>query len=150
MTSRVYLAAPLFTPEERKLNLVLADLLQETYEVFLPQRDGTLLTTELAKGVEKTEAYNTVFQKDVDAIRSCEIVFAVLNGRSVDEGVAVELGIGYALGKRCWGFKTDPRQLLSVGDNPMIEGLLEKKLECLSDVKAAIAIRWPYASIPSQ
>ncbi len=26
-----------------------------------------------------------------------------------DEGVCVELGIGYACGKRCYGFKTDTR-----------------------------------------
>lgn len=36
-----------------------------------------------------------------------DIIFAVLDGRAPDEGVCVELGLAYANGKRCYGFKSD-------------------------------------------
>ncbi|MGY3362466.1 nucleoside 2-deoxyribosyltransferase [Bradyrhizobium sp. GM0.4] len=50
----------------------------------------------------------------------------VLDGRTVDEGAAFELGYAFAAGKVCVGLKTDPRMLLPIGDNPMIEVALRK------------------------
>jgi hypothetical protein len=53
------------------------------------------------------------------------LLIIVLDGRAVDEGAAFELGYAYALGKPCYGLKTGPRQLLAIGNNPMIDGPLE-------------------------
>ena len=38
------------------------------------------------------------------------MVFAILDGAEVDSGTASELGFGSALGKRCYGLRTDFRE----------------------------------------
>jgi nucleoside 2-deoxyribosyltransferase len=42
-------------------------------------------------------------------IRSCDIVLGVLDGAEVDSGVTSEIGYAAALGKRCYGLRTDFR-----------------------------------------
>jgi nucleoside 2-deoxyribosyltransferase len=71
-------------------------------------------------GASAEEAYATVFEKDVRAIEACDAVVINLDGRSVDEGSAFELGFAYARGKVCVGIRTDVRVLLKWGLNPMI------------------------------
>ena len=45
----------------------------------------------------------------------------LLDGRVPDEGACVELGIGYANQKRCYGIKTDTRSIeIDLDLNPMI------------------------------
>lgn len=119
---RIYLAAPLFNDLERSFNVRLADLLSPMAEIFLPQRDGKLVRDLIQQGMPQTAARQLVFEADVNAIRRCDCVVAVLDGRTVDEGVAFELGFAGALGKLCLGLKTDDRTLLASGDNPMITG----------------------------
>ena len=54
---------------------------------------------------------------------------AVHLGRVPDEGACVELGIAYALGKKCIGYKTDDRNLDFTGDdNLFIEGCMDFKV----------------------
>lgn len=72
------------------------------------------------KGMSINAARQLVFEADVNAIKNSNHVVAVLDGRTVDEGVAFEIGFGRALGKVCIGLKTDDRALLPSGDNPMI------------------------------
>jgi len=117
---RVYLAAPLFNNMERSFNYRLTTLLEPFAEVFLPQRDGKLMRDLVRKGMPIEAARQLVFEADVNAIKNCNHVVAVLDGRTVDEGVAFEIGYGRALGKMCIGLKTDDRALLPSGDNPMI------------------------------
>lgn len=117
---KAYLAAPLFNPRERDFNNQLERYLSPFLQVYLPQRDGELLTRLVAQGQSVEVAQELVFENDIDAIRTCDIVIAVLDGRTVDEGVAFEVGFARALGKVCIGFKTDDRNMLPTGDNPMI------------------------------
>ncbi len=118
---RLYVAAPLFNPIERRFNEKLAARLSRFCRVFLPQRDGQLLKDLVSKeGIDINEARRIVFDADTQAIREAHVVVAVLDGRGVDEGVAVELGFASALGKICVGFKTDDRVALPTGDNPMV------------------------------
>ena len=50
-----------------------------------------------------------------------------LDGRIPDEGACVELSVAYGIGKRCSGFKPDPRTESAVLDpNPMISGCMIK------------------------
>jgi nucleoside 2-deoxyribosyltransferase len=49
-----------------------------------------------------------------------------MDGRTIDEGAAFELGYAFALGKACVGLKTDARSLFTFGDNPMIEGAVRE------------------------
>jgi nucleoside 2-deoxyribosyltransferase len=60
----------------------------------------------------------------------------VLNGRAVDEGAAFELGLAWSLGKLCFGFKDDFRQLVADGDNPMIQGALNTIFGSFDDLAA--------------
>ncbi|HEY1720746.1 MAG TPA: nucleoside 2-deoxyribosyltransferase [Magnetospirillaceae bacterium] len=119
-TYRVYLAAPLFNDTERSFNARLAELIAPMAEVFLPQRDGMLLRELLRDGTPCPIARTLIFEADINAIRRCDCVVAVLDGRTVDEGVAFEIGFARALDKLCVGLKTDDRVLLKSGDNPMI------------------------------
>lgn len=117
---RIYLAAPLFNDMERSFNLRLTAQLQPFATVFLPQRDGLLMRDLIRDGMPVAAARRLVYEADVNALRQCDCIVAVLDGRTVDEGVAFEIGFARALGKSCVGLKTDDRALLSSGDNPMI------------------------------
>lgn len=120
MPFRVYLAAPLFNDLERSFNLRLAGLIAPMAEVFLPQRDGKLMRDLVRDGMPLSAARQLVFEADINALKRCDCVVAVLDGRTIDEGVAFEVGYARALDKLCLGLKTDDRALLSSGDNPMI------------------------------
>uniref|UniRef100_UPI0035B41AE6 nucleoside 2-deoxyribosyltransferase n=1 Tax=Ferrovibrio sp. TaxID=1917215 RepID=UPI0035B41AE6 len=119
---RIYLAAPLFNDTERSFNLRLAELISPVAEVFLPQRDGKLMRNLVSGGMPLPVARQTVFDADIAALKRSDCIIAVLDGRTIDEGVAFEIGYGRALNKLCLGLKTDDRALLSSGDNPMILG----------------------------
>ena len=68
-----------------------------------------------------------IFAKDESEILKSDIVFFLVDGRVPDEGGCVELGIGYAHNKRCYGFMTDTRSLeLGLLLNPIISGALIK------------------------
>ena len=123
---RVYSAAPLFSEAERDYNLKITGILESYgYEVFLPQRDG-FLAPDL-EGKSEEEKTKMIFEKDVDEVLKSDIVFMILDGRIPDEGACVELGIAYANGKRCYGFKSDARSIeLDMDLNPMIAGCFIK------------------------
>ncbi|EJM61298.1 nucleoside 2-deoxyribosyltransferase [Pseudomonas sp. GM48] len=128
MTSkkRVYLAAPLFNEMELSYNKSLANKLSQYFDVFLPQEDGLLLRDLIRSGLAYEKAERMVFDADIQAMQESDILIAILNGGHIDEGVAFELGFSYATGKRCIGFKTDIRQALPSGNNPMINQSCEK------------------------
>ena len=123
---RVYFAAPLFNEAERAYNLKIVEILEaHGYEVFLPQRDG-FLAPEL-EGKTEAEKIEMIFNKDRDKVLKSDILFMMLDGRVPDEGACVELGIAYANGKRCYGFKGDARSVeLDMNLNPMITGCFTK------------------------
>lgn len=126
MKPKLYLAGPLFSIAERAFNVTLAQSLSLAFDVFLPQRDGHLFTELSAKVNSVSLAQRSIFLQDLDAIRRSEILLIILDGRTVDEGASFELGFAYALGKTCYGLQTDPRKLLPIGNNPMIEGSLQR------------------------
>lgn len=123
--TRIYVASPLSSEGERDFNLKLEHFLSEQgFSTYLPQRDGGLMSQMLRQGQDENTVRRTLFEADVNAIKSADIVLAVLDGRSIDDGVCVELGIGYALGRDCVGFKTDSRSSFNGRDNLMVEGAL--------------------------
>lgn len=127
----VYLASALFSDSERRANEQIATSLEKWFEVFLPQRDGHLLSELIAGGMKVEAAYSHVFKKDIEALRRCDAVIINLDGRTVDEGAAFELGYAFANRKVCVGYRTDVRVLLPWGLNPMITAPLERV--CSSD-----------------
>ncbi|MBN2019679.1 MAG: nucleoside 2-deoxyribosyltransferase [Sedimentisphaerales bacterium] len=124
--NRMYLAGPLFSLAERTFNHNLKQLLNPFFEVYLPQEDGGLLVYMIKAGMPAELAKEKVFDVDVRAMNECDLVLIILDGRTVDEGAAFELGFAYAKGKQCYGLKTGPRQLLAIGNNPMIDIPLER------------------------
>src|SRR5262245_47713244 len=118
---KLYFAAPLFSDSERQFNEDVTARLERFFDVFLPQRDGGLIMDMISEGIQPAVAARRVFDVDVGAIKSCDAVLIVLDGRAIDEGAAFELGYAFALGKECFGLQTDVRRLLSTGNNPMID-----------------------------
>jgi nucleoside 2-deoxyribosyltransferase len=136
---RLYLAGPLFSEAERDFNSVTAKRLAAVFEIYLPQTDGGLFTELLENGQNESDARSFIFQRDIEAIRKCDVFLIVLDGRSVDEGASFELGFAHALGKRSVGLQTDPRRLMRCGNNPMIDAALE----CIfPSVDALLAWAW--------
>ena len=133
--AKLYLAAPLFSLAERTDNEKICRVLERWCDVFLPQRDGELIPHLIQRGISKDDAYRVVFDRDVAAIRACDALIVNLDGRSVDEGASFELGLAYALGKLCVGYRTDVRVLLPWGLNPMIAVPLSRIFGCVEELE---------------
>ena len=128
---RIYFAAPLFNEMELKRNEEYTILLEKWgYEVYLPQREAGLSAQILKdERKDKLEINKRIFNTDLNGIKNCDILIFFLDGRVPDEGACVELGIAYALGKKCIGYKTDDRNLDFTGDdNLFIEGCMDFKV----------------------
>jgi nucleoside 2-deoxyribosyltransferase len=133
--STLYFAAPLFSEAERTFNERVVSLLIPFFDVYLPQEHGGLLVDMVDKGMNPNHASSVVFTLDIAALKKCEVVLIVLDGRSIDEGAAFELGYAHAMGKVCYGLQTDPRRLLKIGiNNPMIDCALQQVFSSLDDL----------------
>jgi nucleoside 2-deoxyribosyltransferase len=138
---KVYIAAPLFSSSEQKFNLELKFFIEEKgFDTYLPQLDGGILSDMLVAGVDLHLAKSTLFDRDLQAIKESEIVLFLLDGRVPDEGGCVEVGIAYALGKICIGFKTDARTFIANEDNVMISGVLNNQIARSFDELGTILI----------
>ena len=60
-----------------------------------------------------------VGQADLDDVRRCDGIFAIVNGTPPDEGVMVELGAAIALGKKTFLFRDDFRRCTDSGEYPL-------------------------------
>jgi nucleoside 2-deoxyribosyltransferase len=138
----VYLASPLFSEAEKNFNAHLTSELERYVTVYLPQRDGGLMSEMVSIGIPSDIAACHVFQRDMEAIKKADYLIAILDGRAIDEGVAFELGIAYSQAKRCVGLQTDSRRLAMWGNNPMITGALESVFISVDDL-----IEWIKTSI---
>src|ERR1700728_4877988 len=134
---QAYIAAPLFTEAERLFNLGLCDALSGVLYCYLPQRDGILLTEAVRAGSNRKESSESIFSADIAAIRAADLIIAVLDGPDSDAGVAVEVGVAWAIGKRVVGLRTDSRHPISGGLNPMIEGAC---FEIATDTEQLLAL----------
>jgi nucleoside 2-deoxyribosyltransferase len=89
---RVYLAAPMFTPYERSfLDDCAGRLRAEGFEVFVPHEQGL---------VGRDATPEAVFAVDAGGVESADAVLAVLDGSSVDDGTACEIGLFHGLKQR--------------------------------------------------
>src|SRR5207302_9463469 len=88
----LYLAGPMFTPYERTfLAECAARLRAEGFEVFVPHEQG------LAGRAATAEK---VFAVDADGVETADAMLAVLDGPSVDDGTACEIGLFHGLKQR--------------------------------------------------
>jgi nucleoside 2-deoxyribosyltransferase len=116
----IYLASPLgFSPENGAyLKKVKRRLVGLGFEVFDPwEQKGfeEVLQDAFARDsyLERVVAFRKL-ASDIGAgnergIAQADIVLAILDGAEVDSGTASEVGFGSALGKRCYGLRTDVR-----------------------------------------
>jgi nucleoside 2-deoxyribosyltransferase len=89
---RIYLAGSIFTPYERAfLDDCAARLREEGFDVFVPHEQGLI-------GLDVTA--EAVFAVDAGGVESADAVLAVLDGPSVDDGTACEIGLFYGLRQR--------------------------------------------------
>jgi nucleoside 2-deoxyribosyltransferase len=49
-------------------------------------------------------------RRNADAVRSCALLAALLDGQELDSGTAAEVGFAAGLGLRCYGLRTDLRE----------------------------------------
>jgi nucleoside 2-deoxyribosyltransferase len=86
---RIYFAGPLFTPYERGfIDDCTARLRADGFEVFVPHEHA------LAEGDETPAA---IFAKDREGLEAADAVLALLDGPSVDDGTACEIGLFHGL-----------------------------------------------------
>jgi nucleoside 2-deoxyribosyltransferase len=126
---KVFLAAPLFSEAERDFNSKVAKRLRDKgFEVWLAQE-----STFIHEGTLKKK--RKIYEEDVSALKTCDIVVAVLDGVEVDSGVAFETGYAVAIGKHVIGLKTDHRAFSKVEDvNLMLEVPVIKLCNTLEEV----------------
>jgi nucleoside 2-deoxyribosyltransferase len=134
MSNSVFLAAPLFNPREREFNSLVATKLREYVDVFLPQEDCGLLVDCLSQGESVAAAEFRISKTDLQAIDRCDILLAILDGAHIDEGVAFEIGYGFAKNKLCVALQTDVRRALPTGNNLMIQSALRLVFSNVEDL----------------
>jgi len=87
---RVYFAGPLFTPYERGFIDACAQRLRaERFEVFVPHEQALAATGE--------ETAAAIFAKDWPGLERADAILALLDGPTVDDGAACEIGIFHGL-----------------------------------------------------
>jgi nucleoside 2-deoxyribosyltransferase len=72
--------------------------------------DPWSLDTVTPPGTTNCQRALAIGRANAEAIRSCELLVAHLDGQEPDSGTAAELGYGAALGLRCFGLRSDLRQ----------------------------------------
>ena len=107
MSKKVYFASPLFSEMERLYNEKIVLSIRETYpeiEVYVPQEQGE---------INDKNAYAdsmAIAKYDTDALLASQLMVAVLDGSTIDVGVATEIGVAYQAGIPVIGLYTDSRQ----------------------------------------
>lgn len=119
---KIYFASPLFSNMERIYNADVVSRIRSQYpdvEVYLPQEQGDI-------NDKSSYADSVMIAKlDTQELLSSDLLIAVLDGITVDAGVASEIGVAYQAGIPVLGLYTDSRQ----------EGFDNKeKIEALSEL----------------
>jgi nucleoside 2-deoxyribosyltransferase len=65
---------------------------------------------EAASNGEEQRMARTIGERNREALQSCELLVAFLDGQEVDAGTAAEVGFGAAYGLKCFGLRSDYRQ----------------------------------------
>jgi hypothetical protein len=138
---KIYFAGPLFTPYERSfIDDCAAQLRTCGFEVFVPHEH------ELATTMDVTAA--AIFAKDRAGIENADAMVAILDGPSVDDGTACEIGMFHALKqsdsskKGIVGLVTDLRgnRGESAGLNLLVRGAVEDVGVIVASIEQAIGV----------
>lgn len=91
------------------------------------------------------EVFLEIGRRNSEAIRSCPLLAANLDGQEADSGTSAEVGFAAALGLRCFGLRTDLRQSGEAGMavNLQVESFIVQSggriVESLDDLVRALA-----------
>lgn len=105
--TKIYFAAPLFSEAELLYNEHVVKQIRAIYpdiDIFLPQEQGD---------INDKEAYadsKMIAKLDTEALLDSDILIALLDGLSIDAGVASEIGVAYQAGIPIIALYTDSRQ----------------------------------------
>ena len=117
---KIYLASPLgFSPEyDGYRHRVKEKLQQQGCTVLDPWDQGQFgpeieETERITSVCDRLSTYMAIAMKigltNEVLIRDADMLLAVLDGLEVDSGTASEVGFAAALGKKCYGLRTDRR-----------------------------------------
>ncbi|ALS00934.1 nucleoside 2-deoxyribosyltransferase [Enterococcus silesiacus] len=118
---KLYFAGPMFAKSDLLYNEFLVKKIREldrSLEVYLPQENGAI-NDKAAYADSKMIAL-----ADTEKVLESDLLVAVLDGITIDAGVASEIGVAYAKNIPIIGLYTDTRQ--QGADN-------QKKLAALGD-----------------
>lgn len=107
MSKKIYFASPLFSEMEKSYNEKLVLSIRETYseiDVYVPQEQGE---------INDKNAYAdsmAIAKYDTEALLASQLMVAILDGSTIDVGVATEIGVAYQAGIPIIGLYTDSRQ----------------------------------------
>lgn len=104
---KVYFASPLFSDMERMYNAHVVSVIREhfdTIDVFVPQEQDSINDKNAYADARMIAKYDT------EAVLASDLMIAVIDGLSIDPGVASEIGIAYQAGIPVIGLYTDTRQ----------------------------------------
>ncbi|MGJ3244617.1 MAG: nucleoside 2-deoxyribosyltransferase [Elainellaceae cyanobacterium] len=116
MNKILYLANPYgFSQQQRTLLLppiiqILESLGAEVWEPF--ERNNQV-------DISKQRWAYKVAQADVQDVKTCDGIFAIVNGTPPDEGVMIELGMAIALNKAIFLFRDDFRHCADSEEYPL-------------------------------
>jgi nucleoside 2-deoxyribosyltransferase len=115
---RCYVASPLgFSDPGRDWNTrVYLPALAEVVEPVDPwSLTSALEVVAAARRGTEAALCREIGRRNTEALRSCTLLVALLDGQELDAGTVAELGCGAALGLRCFGLRTDVRQTGETG-----------------------------------
>lgn len=119
--AKIYFASPLFSMSEQEFNEGVVSLIRRFVpdaEVYLPQENDSINDKS---GYADSEM---IANGDNKYLEEADILVAVLDGQTVDVGVAAEVGYFYSMNKPIIGLYTDSRQG-TYGNQQKIEALDE-------------------------
>lgn len=132
MTQSIYFASPLFSNMERQYNAYLVGKIREIYpdvNLYVPQEQLKINDKNSYADSKKIALYDT------NALLESQLVIAILDGATIDVGVASEIGVAYQAGIPVLALFSDSRQLGAT--NP-------EKLAALQEVAES---QFPYANL---
>lgn len=103
--ARIYVAGPLFTPQDRATLETIAQTIEELeHRPVLPHQEAPIEPAADADDVRERAT------RLLDLIESCDAVVALLDGVDADGGTCVELGYAHALNRPILGLRSDIRR----------------------------------------
>lgn len=103
----IYFAAPLFAKSDLLYNADLVNQIRSTYpqaDIYLPQENAS---------INDKSAYadsKMIAQADTEKVLESDLMIALLDGLTIDPGVASEIGVAFAKEIPVLGLYTDSRQ----------------------------------------